>query len=357
MRVLFIIVFGVLALMGCDNSAKSGKPSSKRQHAVEVVEAHMQPLSTKRQITGTVEAARTVKIYNQEAGQITALSVHPGDRVSAEDVLITIDDTLIAAEYAKADASYELARLDYQRIKRLRPGKLTSEDEVAKARTALAQAKAERSLLKTRLERTRIKAPFDGIISERLIEQGDIVPLYSHILTLYDPGSLLVKISISEIILNSIDENSAVTIRVDSLGNKLLNGRVLRKYPLADENTRQSVIEVELVAPPATIYPGQLARVSIKGQTPSLLALPLAVIRHDTQGAYVYTVGKDNRAHASRIKTGIQLGQRIQILEGIKPGERVISKGFNQLRDNMAVKVVQQDKSTATQKTNPSPLP
>jgi len=353
MREILIIFTGVLLLISCDDATKTGRHVAKRQHAVEVVSVERQPLMTSKIITGTIEASRTVKIHSEEQGRIDSLPVYPGDRVTEKQVLLKLDNSLIKAEYDKARASYKLARLDYKRIKKLKPRKLASEDQLARAETALEQARAEQVLLQTRLDRATITAPFNGLISQRFNEEGDIVPLHSHILTIYDPKSLIARISVSEIILNSIKVGDQVELRVDALGNEIIMGRILRKHPLVDEFTRQSVIEIELIEPPKGIIPGQLTRVSIKGQTIPLITLPLSVVRHDTQGEYVYRI-ESGKAIFRRIQTGIQLGNKIEIIDGIDQGDKVVSKGFINLRDNAKVNVI--TKNASAQKNKPDQI-
>ena len=337
---LFIFIFSVIA---CDADNQHAKKKGGKKQPVEVVTVERTPLTTTRAVTGTLEATRTVHIYNEEQGRIKQLPFYQGDQIKTGDLLVELDNTLTRAELDKAIAAYKQAAIDYKRLKKLKPRNLASEDEIARAETAVEQARAERVLQETRLARTRIEAPFNGLISERLKEPGDVVALHDHILTVYDPNTLIAKVHVSEIILHNIKLESEVALRIDALGDKQFKGVVTRKYPTINPSTRQGTIEVTLQPAPEGASPGQLSRVTIEGQTIPLKSLPLAVIRHDTRGEYVFKVNDKNKATYTSVRTGIQIGDRIEIIEGLETGDKVISKGFLNLRNNATVKIQSRD--------------
>ena len=352
-NLLFILLFFIAA---CDSADQGAKKKGGKKQSVEVVVVERTPLTTTRAVPGSLEATRTVHIYNEEQGRIKQKPINQGDPQKARDTLVELDDRLTRAELDKAIAAYKQAAIDYKRLKKLKPRKLASEDEIARAATAVEQARAERALQEIRLARTRIAAPFDGLISERLKEPGDVVSLHEHILTIYDPNTLIAKIHISEIILHNIALESEVVLRIDALGDKKFKGVVTRKYPLINPSTRQGTLEVTLSPAPEGAYPGQLTRVTIEGKTIPLTSLPLSVVRHDTRGEYVFRVNEKNKAVYTSIHTGIQIGDRIEIIEGLNAGDKVISKGFLNLRNNSTVKI-QSAQNHAQQQSNPKDTP
>lgn len=356
MRQLSLLFVPIFLLLGCDVDEQGTREKTGREKAVEAVFVKRTPLTATRDVTGTLEATRTVHIYNEERGRIKQLPFHPGDSVKVGDLLVKLDDTLTRAELDKATAAYKQAAIDYKRLTKLKPRKLASEDEIARAETAVEQARAERVLQETRLAHTRIEAPFAGLISERLKEPGDVVALHEHILTIYDPNSLIAKVHVSEIILHNIELNSEVALRIDALGDKQFNGVVTRKYPVINPSSRQGTIEVTLHPVPNGAYPGQLTRVKIEGQSVPLNSLPLSVVRHDTRGEYVFRINDENKAQYTAVKTGIQIGDRIEIIEGLNAGDKVVSKGFLNLRNNSIVRI-QLPKKQAIRESNNSDNP
>ena len=329
--------------MAACQDAKNPGNKDKAVHLVETITVTKAPLQTTRVTTGSLEAFNTVHIFNEESGRIKDLPYYPGDLVQADSEIAVLDSSLIQAELDKATASFKQTELNYKRISKLIPSNLASEDELARAKTAVDEAKASMKLLETRLSHTRIRAPFTGVISERLKEPGDVVPLHSHILTLFEPGTLIIKLNLSEILLTNIDKGYPVKLRIDALGDQHFSGTVTRKYPTIDPVTRQGIIEVILDPVPPGALPGQLTRVTIDAQTQPVRSLPLAVVRHDTRGEYVFKVN-NNKAEYTPVRTGIQMGATIEIIDGLQDGDVVVSKGFLGLRHNKEVKI--NDKTT-----------
>ena len=329
-----ILTFFIITACSDDPAAKKQKPVAV--HKVLTVEVTSQQVSIKKILPGTLTAKRKVQIFNQEQGLLTSLPFYEGDRVSKDVLLASLDDAIISAELNIAIAKLKQAQLDLDRLINLLPRKLASEDEVAKAKTAVDIAQAELNHQQTRLSHTRILAPFDGIISERKVEPGDVVPIHSHMLSLIDTSSLKAKVHVSELLLPLIKNNDPVTIKIDALGDAIHTGRVIRSHPTVDANTRRGIIEVELSPVPQGALPGQLCRIGLNTQTAQRMMIPFDAVRHDKDGAYVFRV-LDNKAIKTPIRTGVQSDQTVEVLDGINRGDSIVSQGFFGLKHNQAV--------------------
>lgn len=301
--------------------------------------------------TGTLRARRIVRLHSQEEGRVETLAVYEGDRVKAGTLLLQLDDRLVRAELNKAEANRRQAEQDLTRLQRLAGRKLVSEDEQLRAETTLRIAEAEESLLKTRLGYTAIRAPFDGVITERMVEPGDAAPRFTHLLTLADPDSLVTEVPISELILPTLSVGDAVTVRIDALGAAIYAGRIDRIHPTVDANTRQGMVEIALDPVPPGAQAGQLCRVYLPGEVRPRRSVPLAALRQDTQGEYVYTIDAEGYARRTPVHSGMALGERIEIVDGLADGDRVITRGFINLAAGKPVKIV------ATADAPPTPRP
>ena len=184
---------------------------------------------------------------------------------------------------------------------------------------------------------TRIRAPFSGIISERLKETGDVVPVHSHILTLFDPAQIKIVIPVSELLLSNINTGDLVQVRIDALGEQQYSSTVKRIFPTIDPQTRKGMMEVQFATIPEGARPGQLCRVTVNTQTTPRRNVPFAAIRHDSLGEFVYRLTPDNTVESVRVQTGILLGNQMEILEGVEINERVVVKGLIGLRDGKKV--------------------
>lgn len=335
-----LIICGIF-LFGCDQDNSQLKKKTKRPaHNVEVAIASVEEIAIERLFTGTVEAPRSVRVYNQETGRILYLPYYEGDRVTKGTTVVQLDDDLIQAEYDKASATLNQARIDLKRIQKLIPNNLASDEELERAQTAVELARAEQQLLKIRLSRTVITAPFDAVISERHIEPGDVVPLHSHILTLIDPSHLIVKVSVSDNILSSIKKDTPVNIAIAALADITIKGRVHRIYPTIDPDTRQGMIEIKLIDADPRIKPGQLCRVKLQSEKRQRLLIPVTALRHDASGSFVYHVDNENKTRIQAVITGYQYNDKIMIVDGLKAGQQVITKGFLGLRKGKKVSIV-----------------
>ncbi|VAX14407.1 hypothetical protein MNBD_GAMMA24-2246 [hydrothermal vent metagenome] len=336
-RGLFLLL-GCMALFACNDkpTAQSGhRPQTDAR--VELGTVHRAPLKAEQNLLGVLQAERHVRIFNQEPGRIVALPFYPGDKVKKGSLLIQLDDRLLQSELDKAQATLAQTQLDLRRIKRLMPRKLASEEELTRARTALELAQAEKALLETRHSYTRIRAPFDGVISKRSFEPGDVAPLHSLILSMYAPRQLKIEVSVSELFIDQLKKGDSVQVHIDALGSQRWAGKIQRIYPNIDPRTHKGRIEIHLQQPVAGARPGQLCRIKLTTPTRPRLLMPFAALRHDNQGQYVFRLDKTNKVRLIRIRSGLLSGKQIEILAGLRTGDRVVIRGFQGLRDGKTI--------------------
>jgi membrane fusion protein (multidrug efflux system) len=334
-------LLAIAASAGCSDDQQAG--AEKKQppaHLVQIADVQRKPVSTAHERTGTLRARRLVRIHNQEEGRITALPFFEGDRVESGELLVSLDDELLKAELAKAQATTSQARQDLSRIGNLAKKRAASKDELSRVKTKLEVAEAEQNLLQVRLSHTRISAPFEGVISARHKEPGDVVAKHTHILTLTDPDSLVTEIHVSELLLPYLKLDDPVRVRIDAIGNSILEGQILRIHPELDPTTRQGIVEVILQPVPEGARAGQFARVILETARVERLVIPFLAIRHDKDGEHVFLLNADNSVRRVPVRSGIRLAEEIEILEGLEPGQRVVTRGFLGLAEGKQVKPV-----------------
>ena len=332
-----------LALGGCP-SPEQGKTEARSpsSHLVTTVAAERTQVAGHHERPGSLRLRRLVRIHSQEEGRVTRLEVFEGDRVEAGQDLVTLDRTLLQAELDKTRATREQKRLDLARLEGLLKRNAVSEDEIAQARTALAVAKAEERLLETRLAYTRIQAPFAGIVTQRLVEPGDFVAKDRHLLTLADPDSLVAEVFVSELILPLVQVGDTAQVRIDALGDARFRARVLRIHPTLAEASRQAIVELALDPIPAGARAGQFVRATLDTAAVERLLVPFPALRRDRAGEFVWLVNAEGKASRRAVRSGLRFADRVEILEGLEPGGRVITRGFLGLAEGKAVKVVGQ---------------
>ncbi|HHH38281.1 MAG TPA: efflux RND transporter periplasmic adaptor subunit, partial [Sedimenticola sp.] len=310
----------LLLFAGCSPTPDAGNvsPPTKRPppraHLVELTPVRPERVSTALERSGTLKVRRSVRIHNQEEGRIIEAPFYEGDRVKKGTVLIRMEEDLLRAQLDKAAATARQARVDLSRLQNLVKKRAASKDEMVRAETALQVALAEQRLLQTRLSHTRIEAPFDGVVSERRVEPGDVVAKHSHLLTLIDPNSLVTEIRVSELLLPHLKPGDPVAVRIDALGSQTFPGRIRRIHPELDPVTRQGVVEVALDPVPPGARPGQFARVTLETAKVERMLVPFAAVKRDRKGTFVYRVDDEMKVHKAPVRTGIRTGSRIEIL-------------------------------------------
>ncbi len=339
----FILATTSIFLTACapeTDSKKSGPQRERNVHLVEVATAGIETAKRTSRHTGTLLARRTLRVFSQEEGRIKALPFYEGDKVHEGDVLMRLDDALLRAELNKTIANRHQAELDLKRLERLMRQKAVAEDELTRARTALEVALAEESVLSTHLAYTVERTPFSAVVSERLAEPGDVVSRHTHVLSLTDPASLVTELSVSELVLPQLQVGDSVQVQIDALGNRHYPGRVLRIHPTLDVRTRHGRVEVELNPVPKGAVAGQFCRVTLTSRGQELLLIPFSALRRDRAGEFVFRVNESGRVNRVAVRSGRKLTDRVEVLEGISPGDRLVIKGFLGLRSGMQVNVV-----------------
>ena len=339
-KTLGVLLLTSLLLSGCgeDNTSVKQKHIAKA-HKVEISIASIQAVQHKQVVTGSLEAINTLKLYSEESSRITSLPFYESDAVKTGDVIVTLDDQLIQADLDKAVAQRQQAKVSFNRLKKLQPKKLASEEDVTLARTTFDVAIAEEKRQRARLARTSITASFDGVISQRNYEPGDVVAANSHILTMIDPDALRVKLMLSEQWVSLVKSGSSVDVRIDALGDQTFPGSISRIYPTIDTSTRKGTLEITLDPKPAGARAGQLARVNIQTETINKLVIPSSSIHHDIDGSHVFIVNDEMKANKASIQQGLDFGEVTEVLSGVAVGDKVVSKGFLGLRNNKSVTI------------------
>jgi len=348
--------------VACDNDNSSNINLQRTQssaHRVEIIAAQQKSISLQQIVSGTLEAVTKIRLYNEESGRITQLPFHEGDRVKKGDLLVQLDNELLKTDVAKARASKDQAKLDLHRLKSLLAKNIATEEEVAKARTLLDLAVAEEKRQRIRLQRTRINAPIDGLITKRLYEPGDMLAQQAHILTLIDPGTLKLKVSLAERWLPFVKKDQTIKLQIDALGDRKISARILRIHPTINASTHKGIIEILIDPVPDGATVGQFARANIELEASNRLVIPIHTIHYEPQGAYVYRILDNNDKSYSVEKVYLEPGQQfndvVEILSGLSAGDRIVSRGYLGLRNGKAVEIANlntyQHKTTAD---NPS---
>jgi RND family efflux transporter MFP subunit len=336
---------------GTDDNEISNKREKQPLHNVEVATVEKRPVYLQQTVSGTLEAVTKIRLYNEESGRITELPYHEGDFVKKGTLLAQLDNAILKTDVAKATASREQAKVDLSRVTKLLPKKVATEDEVARAKTVLDLAIAEEKRQLIRLQQTSIRAPIDGVISERLYEPGDLLAPQSHMLTIIDPSTLQLDTSIAERWIPLIQRDQPVKLSIDALGDTKFAARIMRIHPTVNASTHKGIIELVLNPVPEGAREGQFARAEIDLKATERLVIPVQTILYEPEGAYVYRIIDDDNGDSIAEKVffdqGLQFGTVTEVLSKLKIGDKIVSRGHLGLRNGKKV-VIAGDHAVST---------
>jgi RND family efflux transporter MFP subunit len=342
-------VLVVLVACGSGDGAQAAPTGGRggRAGEVRVVPVEARPVENGRiarsvTVSGNIEPIRTVSVIAQLAGALNAVNVEEGTFVREGAVLATMDDREIAAQLTSAEAAWEVARAAFERAERLRDRQVITLAEYERDRAALAAAEAQREQLRTRLGYATVTAPITGVITEKLVEAGHAVGNQTRLFTIADVSTLVVRVRVSELDVVQIRQGDHVDVALDAFPGQLLAGRVRRIFPVADPTNRLVPVEVALEGTDArTARPGFLARIAFAlGTKENVRLVPASAIVNDGGGNMAVYVVENDIATRRAVRTGVTSEGRVEIVDGVETGEIVVVTGTNNLRDGVAVRIV-----------------
>lgn len=382
LRRCLVPVAGVLLLIaGCGDAIPPGTTAGKAQAVkAPVTQARLETRDLEYEAAGTVRATDAGTVAAKIMGTIQALHVTEGDRVKAGDLLVTIDErqvkagqnqaaaALAAARKAEdsalaalkaAAAGAELARATEQRYGQLLQDQSVTRQErdevTARARQAeagLAQARAMAEAARHQAEQAeaglaaarvagadaKVVAPYDGVVTARLAEVGDLAAPGRPLLTLVRTGGLRVDVTVPETHAGAVAVGAKVRVRVDALDNNALNATVSAVAPASDPASRSFLVKVDLPGTQA-VQPGMFARVYLPVGKDEVLLVPSTAVVHQGQLTGVLVVDKEAIARLRLIRTGRLFGETVEVLSGLAAAERIVAKVAPGLADGVRVEV------------------
>jgi membrane fusion protein, multidrug efflux system len=322
--------------------ALAQKPATQdaRSVAVEAVQAEAATATEDIRAIGSLQSDESVQITSEIAGRVTEIPLQEGGPVTEGDVLVRLDDALVAAEVTEAEARYNFATSNLGRADTLaRTGNVTerARDE---ATLNVETTRAAVELAKVRLSKHTIQAPFSGVAGIRRVSPGAYVAPGQAIVNLEKIDTLKIDFKVPELYLASIKTGQQIELEVDALPGRTFKATIYAIDPHVDVNGRALSIRAKLENPELALRPGLFARISIKGTTPRrVVVVPESAIVSRGSTKVVYLV-RDGTA----IETAVKLGQRsrgtVEIVEGVEAGALVITAGQQKLKDRSPVEIV-----------------
>lgn len=292
---------------------------------VRVVSPQTEEVPVYRTVPGEVVSASEVTLASKILGRVAMLKVREGDRVRAGETLIQLDDTEIRAQLARAEADLENAKANLDRVTRLLAGHAATEQERDNAQRTYKVAEATKRALEANQAEASIIAPFDGTITERWVEPGEVVSPGRPLLKLEDYRRLRLEAVVPETEVAALRRGSLVRVELDIQGEGVMEGRVAQILPSADPATHSLLVKVDLPPSPG-LSTGLYGRLSYPTGVRKTLLVPQSAVLERGQLSRIFVAEPSGEIRSRMVKTGTLTGGRIEILSGLRPGERVVAE-------------------------------
>ncbi len=309
---------------------------------VRVEVPHKETLVEELKFTGDIAPIQQANIYSKVNGNLEKLYVDIGKHVATNQLLALIDTTELAQQEEQAAATYENARLTYERNKDLFGQNLIAHQDLDNAEATMKVSKGAYDNARTRLGYAYITAPFSGVITKRPLDQGaNITANNTSLFILMDMEAMKLVIDVPEKNIPQVTIGKKAVLSVDAFPDKVFEGTVSRLSEAVDLSTRTMGVEIDIPNKDHLLKPGMFAHVSlIVRQIPNSLTLPTSALSTDEKGTYIYIVDGVT-AHRKSITTGIEENGRMQILSGIAATDRVVTIGQQFVKDGAPVTIQQ----------------
>ncbi|MHC4626631.1 MAG: efflux RND transporter periplasmic adaptor subunit [Planctomycetota bacterium] len=280
------------------------------------------------ELPAVVEPNRVVTVSAEFEGRIERIACKEGCQVTAGHLLIQLNDDLIGPAVKIAKAQVDRDQIEYDRMKRLVDGDATSRRDLDDAITRLAISKAQFDEVTAREKRTRILAPLDGVLNDLLVEEGEYVQIGTPVAEIVETKVVKVVVEVPErdIVFFEVGRQAEILVHTRD-EDKWLKGNITFISELADHQTRSTRMEITVANKGGLVRSGQIVSVNLTRRVlKDAVMIPLLAVIPMEEGNAVYVVNS-TEAKRQMVDLGIIKGDRVQIKNGLKPGDKLIIAG------------------------------
>lgn len=352
---LGLAMCAVLALAACNDRAPLLPVDDEMVLGPEdVVEVKQQRIEAGPLISGTLEPAARAYLRAEVPGSVARVDVELGDRVRRGQLLARIEEQGRRSAVGSARQSLRAAEADaamaerqVERAERLvQAGAAAGQDleqaqsAVSAARARVEQARAALVTSRDQLTSGDVTAPFDGVVSERLVGVGDVVSPGTPLFALIDPGTMRLAASVPSDALAGLRPGQSVTFEVRGTGARAFRGSLERIAPVADPTTRQVTVLATLQDPEGELVAGLFTTGRVLTEARDAIAIPMAALL-DTAGPPTALRVQGERVVLATLRLGLRddVAEIVEVVEGLSPGDRVLVGAARALRPGTRVRL------------------
>lgn len=307
---------------------------------VVVAEAQVRPFPLSAEALGNTRANEAIEVRPQITAAVTAIEFEEGQRVAAGDVLLRLEGSEPLADLAAARAALVDSESQYRRARELYRTRVVSESELEQLEARRDADEAAVHAAEARLAHTVIRAPFAGNIGLRRISVGSVVSPSTVITTLDDTSKIKLDFDVPEVFIPRLEKGLSVTARSAAWPDHLFRGTVDSVDTRVDPVSRTVTVRAILPNDDGRLRPGMFLTVTLLKDDVVALMVPEQAIVPERSEQFVFVVDDSGRVTRRGVTTGRRRPGEVEIIDGVLPGERVITEGTQKVRDGSTVTVL-----------------
>lgn len=338
-----LMLAACLPLIGCGEKSEAKQGEAEKEEPaipVEVVEVGRGAIDAAYRGTATLEAEDEAQVLAKQGGVIEQVLVEEGDRVDAGQVLARLETDRLRYELTRAKADMDRLEQDFIRNKSVFQRNLVSREAYERTQYDLQAAQAAYDLARLALKEAEIRAPFDGVVTARYIKRGNQIQPNTEAFRVTQLDRLRAAIYVPERDIHKLKPEHKVTLSTDAWPDEQFAGTVGLVNPVVDPTSGTVKVTVDVADSAGKLRPGMFARAEILyDRREQALLVPKDVVLTEDGSEAVYVLDGE-RAERREIKLGYADASRYEVTEGLAEGDRVVSTGQANLRDDAKVVVV-----------------
>ncbi|HQU73784.1 MAG TPA: efflux RND transporter periplasmic adaptor subunit [Calditrichia bacterium] len=344
----------LLLVSACGSDEEASRSYTGKTVAVSAITAKSNDQGGGNTYSGSIVAVQSAVLSTRMSGWVEAIPVKEGDRVSKGQVLLRLRNNDLEARLAQteagireAEAHFKNMETNLKRLEALYAQKAATQKEMDDMRTAfvsaesrLTQARQMKREVQENLRYSILKAPFDGQITAKRTNVGDLVNPGQPALAIENAGQVEAVIQIPESDISKLAKGDAVTVTVTSLpGDNRFSGVISQLVTAADPMSRQFSARILLNNKDGRIKSGMFARVAASSSGNSTIMVPDQALVRRGQLTGLFVINEDQTARLRWVRIGRDNGDMLEVLSGLQDGDRVVSPVPGALYDGMRVEV------------------
>lgn len=299
------------------------------------------------QVHGSVRADKSADLYTM-GGRVRRILVQEGQRVSAGQLLIDLDNDAVAKQAAAAEAGAKLARDVYEKQSKLWEQKIGSEVQYLQAKSQMEQAEASVAALREQVRLSNVTAPFSGVVDEIMVSEGDMTSPLAAVARVVDASGATLEADVPETYVKSVKRGDPVKVEFPTTGDTLM-AELTNVSSFIDKANRTFRVSVRVPAGKVALHPNMLTVIHVRDHViDSALVLPSRLIQEDVDGhSYLFTLNnKDGKQVTRKVyvkplanykgHTVVAAGEA----DGLVGGETLVDEGAKNVADGQEVNVV-----------------